>query len=236
MTRNKGRRLNLYIKDYVVFDLETTGLSPETDQIIEISGVRVREKQVAEKFSTLVNPDIPIPFAATRVNGITDKMVESAPDLRAALGDFLDFAGKDILVGHNIHTFDMNFLYASALRELDKKVRNDYVDTLYMAKDCLPQLSHHRLTDVASYFQIETKGAHRALNDCIMNQQCYEKLGEIWEEKLGSQQLQNSEKIRNASEAPVCPECGCILKKRKGRFGEFLGCSGFPMCRYTRSV
>ncbi|MGN1148252.1 MAG: exonuclease domain-containing protein [Lachnospiraceae bacterium] len=236
MTRNKGKRLNLYAKDYVVFDLETTGLSPAEDEIIELSGIKVRDNQVVEEFSTLVNPGRPIPFSATRINGITDKMVKTAPVLSNALGDFLDFAGEDILVGHNIHTFDTNFLYDGALRELGKEVQNDYVDTLYLAKSCLPMLSHHRLTDVAEYFQIETKGAHRALNDCNMNQQCYEKLGGLWEKKQALLHTNREQEAKTDGLQTACPECGCLLVKRKGRFGEFWGCTGFPLCRYTRKA
>lgn len=226
MTRNKGKRLSLYVKDYVVFDLETTGLNPAEDAIIEISGIKVRGSRAVEEFSTLVNPGMPIPSAATRVNGITDEMVTEAPGLETAVAGFLDFAGTDILIGHNIHTFDTNFLYDAAWRELGRAVKNDYIDTLYMAKSCLPQLSHHKLTDVAAFFGIETKGAHRALFDCHMNRQCYEKLGVLWEEKS---------KEGSAEEA-VCPECGCLLVKRRGKYGDFFGCSGFPLCRYTKKV
>lgn len=226
MTRSKGKRLSLYVKDYVVFDLETTGLNPAQDTIIEVSGIKVRNSQPTEEFSTLVNPGMPIPSAATRVNGITDKMVADAPDLGAALGNFLDFIGTDILVGHNIHTFDTNFLYDGAQRELGRKVKNDYIDTFYMARNCLPQLGHYKLTDVAAFFGISTEGAHRALNDCNMNRQCYEKMGVLWEEKRKESILDEA----------VCPECGCLLVKRRGKYGDFFGCSGFPLCRYTKKA
>lgn len=243
MIRNKGKRLNRYLKDYVVFDLETTGINPAEDEIIEISGIRVRDNKVAEEFSTLVNPGMPIPYAATRVNGITDRMVADAPTLRTALTDFLAFIGRDILVGHNIHTFDTNFLYDGAMRELGRPVKNDYIDTLYMAKSCLPQLKHYKLTDISQYFGIGTEGAHRALNDCNMNQQCYERMGKLLPpERMGITVGQKncgdaSEQARRGNAAvPACPECGCVLVKRKGRFGEFWGCSGFPMCRYTANA
>lgn len=231
MVRDKGKRLMQYRKDYVVFDLETTGLNPAEDAIIEISGIKVRDNRVTEEFSTLVNPQMPIPYAATRVNGITDRMVAGAPKVREALGDFLDFVGTDVLVGHNIHTFDTNFVYDAALKEWGRRVQNDYIDTLYLAKSCLPQLSHHKLTDIAQYFQIETKGAHRALCDCTMNQQCYEKLGALWNQKQASAKTRASD---SRMQSLICPECGCILVKRNGRFGAFWGCSGFPLCRYTR--
>lgn len=228
MANDKGNRLNLYVQDYVVFDLETTGLSPETDEIIEISGIKVRGGQKVGEFTTLVNPCRPIPSAAASVNGITDGMVRDAPLLQSALAEFLAFIGEDILVGHNIHTFDTNFLCRGARRELDRAVANDYVDTLYLAKSCLPALPRHRLTDIAEYFRIETEGAHRALNDCVMNWRCYEKLGKLWEE-------QKRQGIPEA-DLPLCPKCGTMLVKRKGKFGAFLGCASFPACRYTQKV
>jgi len=229
MTREKGLLQNQYVENYVVFDLETTGLNPQTDKIIELSGVRVRRGLVEDKFSTLVNPCLPIPPSATRINHITDKMVQNAPLLRNALEAFLDFIGNDILVGHNIHSFDLPFLRNSIRQELERTVENNYIDTLYLAKRCLPGRSHYRLTDLAEHFQIETKGAHRALNDCLMNQQCYEKLG-----ALLKQQTENPKETAPSLQAvPSCPECGCALIKRKGKFGEFWGCSSFPLCRYT---
>ncbi|MCH5274672.1 MAG: topoisomerase DNA-binding C4 zinc finger domain-containing protein [Lachnospiraceae bacterium] len=237
MTRQKGKRLTLYEKDYVVFDLETTGLSPAEDEIIEISGIKVRGHQIVEEFSTLVNPGMPIPYAATMVNGITDSMVSNAPGIKEALQNFFEFIDKDLLVGHNIHTFDTNFIYDSAMRHLGRGMQNDYIDTLYMARSCLPELGHHTLIDVAAHFEIETEGAHRALNDCRMNQLCYEKLGEIWMQKHPVQASAGAaagEKRQEAGEM-LCPECGGILMPRKGKFGEFWGCMSFPLCRYTRN-
>ncbi|MCI9338318.1 MAG: DNA polymerase III subunit epsilon [Lachnospiraceae bacterium] len=245
MAKEKGKRLNLYAKDYVVFDLETTGLSPEADEIIEISGIRVREGKAAEEFSTLVNPGRPIPYAASRVNGITDRMVQDAPVLKDALERFLDFAGKDILVGHNIHTFDMLFLYNGAARVLKRAVPNDYVDTLYMARGCLPGLYRYRLTDLAAHFGIDTKGAHRALKDCDMNRQCYECMGKLLEKRTGQDGVgsgagreigQNGMGAAGTEAEAVCPKCGGILVKRKGKFGAFWGCSAYPGCRYTRNA
>lgn len=242
MTRQKGQRLTLYRKDYVVFDLETTGLSPTEDEIIEISGLRVRDHEVVEEFSTLVNPGMPIPYAATCVNGITDSMVHGAPDIAKALTDFFEFIDKDLLVGHNIHTFDTNFIYDSAMRHLGRGMQNDYIDTLYMSKSCLPKLKHHKLTDVAAHFEIATEGAHRALNDCRMNQMCYEKLGEIWLKKYpaqadGKKGIGENGTGTNGRETgeQLCPQCGGILILRKGKFGEFWGCQGFPLCRYTKN-
>jgi len=225
--RNKGKRLNRYAEDYVVFDLETTGINQERDAIIEISAIKVQNHEVTDEFSTLVNPGRHIPAGATAVNGITDDMVKDAPDIKTAMEDFWDFIGDYVLVGHNIHTFDTNFIYDAALNFLGKELKNDYVDTLYMARRCLPELSHHRLVDVAEHFGIQTEGAHRALFDCMMNQGCYEAMGKL----LKTQAENNSGEKESA-----CPVCGCELVLRKGRFGMFYGCSGFPGCRYTRNV
>ena len=167
----------------MVFDLETTGINQERDEIIEISAVKVRNHEIVEEFSTLVNPGRHIPAGATAVNGITDEMVKDAPDIGTAMGAFLSFIGDSVLVGHNIHTFDTNFVYDAAYRFLGKEVRNDYIDTLYMARKYLPELSHHKLTDVAAHFHLQTEGAHRALFDCMMNQGCYEELGKLMEQK-----------------------------------------------------
>lgn len=225
--RNKGKRLNEYLSDYVVFDLETTGIRQKLDRIIEISGIKIINHEIVDTYSTLVNPKMHIPSAASAVNGITDEMVAGAPGSRTAIAGFMEFAGANVLVGHNIHTFDTNFLYDEALKYLDLEVQNDYIDTLFLARQCLPNLPHHRLTDVSEYFKIETAGAHRALNDCMMNQKCYEALGALWQKMSVTQ--------RAAAEA-ICPQCGNMLLKRKGRYGEFWGCESFPRCRYTRNI
>lgn len=222
--KNKGRRLNRYYPDYVVFDLETTGISTTNDSIIEISAVKVKQGVIVEEYSTLVNPGRHIPAGATAVNGITDAMVADAPLLHEALEGFLDFAEGQVLVGHNIHTFDMKFISLAAKQLFQREVCNDYVDTLYLARRCLPFLKHHTLGDVSCHFGISTQGAHRALNDCVMNQKCFEELGKILaaDPELGKPE-------------PACPLCGADLVLRKGRYGRFYGCSGYPACRYTRN-
>lgn len=224
MVKNRGKRLTRYAEDYVVFDLETTGVRQGRDRIIEISAVKVRGHKVTEEYTTLVNPEMHIPKGATAVNGITDDMVRDAPKMKEAVEGFLAFIGNDILVGHNIHTFDLNFICDAAMETLGAEVKNDYVDTLYLARKCLPQLSHHRLVDVAEHFGLSTKGAHRALNDCMMNQGSYEELGKI----LRTMQPISSD-VR-------CPLCGGEMVKRKGKYGEFYGCSSFPGCRGTRKL
>lgn len=220
MAGKRGKRLVKYVSDYVVFDLETTGFYCDTDRIIEISALKVQKKAVTDTFSTLVNPQCAIPERATQVNGITDDMVADAPLIQEALEQFFCFIGTDVLVGHNIHAFDLKFIQREAEALFGKTVENDYIDTLYMARHCLPGLDHHRLTDLAEYFHVDTSGAHRALNDCMMNYRCYEKMAQLQEE----------------TEILICPECGGELMKRKGRYGMFFGCSNYPECRYTKNI
>lgn len=169
-----GKLVHTYTPNYVVFDLETTGISPKYDEVIEISAVKVQSGKVVDEFSMLVNPGRSIPAGASRVNGITNKMVADAPAFRQVLKEFLSFAGNAVLVGHNIHSFDMKFLYRDAQKYFGQLPDNDYTDTLMIARKRLPNLAHHRLVDLAEYYHISSEGAHRALNDCRMNQKVYE--------------------------------------------------------------
>ena len=211
-----------YVSNYVVFDLETTGISYINDEVIEISAIKVHNHEVVSEFATLVNPKCAIPYSATQVNGITDDMVKDAPVFETALGDFLEFAGDYVLVGHNIHAFDMKFIYRDCTRYFEKIPDNDYIDTLKLARVCLPQLKSHKLTDIADYYGISTMGAHRAASDCHMNRMVYECLGQAISQ--------------NASHIKKCPKCGQLMIKRNGKFGMFWGCDGYPNCRYTENV
>ena len=224
LSNQMGKKLHTYVPDYVVFDLETTGISPKKDEVIEISAIKVIGGEVKEEFTTLVNPGIHIPYYATEVNNITDEMVADAPSFDAALEDFLEFAGDMILVGHNIQYFDMKFIWRDTRKYFGQIIGNDYIDTLPIARMYLPKLAHHTLVDLASHYEIKVKDAHRALGDCRMNQQVFEHLGE---------EMKNPSE--DAKAVKKCPKCGSMLKLRTGIYGEFWGCSGYPECKYTRN-
>ena len=213
----KGRHTIKYYTDYVVFDLETTGISWQTDRIVELAAVKVSGGQVAEEFSTLVNPRVSIPYGATQINGISDADVADAPFIEEVLPAFLEFIKGQVLVGHNIASFDIRFINRACEESMLALPDNELVDTLPFAKAVLPGLAHYRLTDLTGHFGISSEGAHRALNDCRMNRLVYEYLGKA---------LENAD-LR------CCPRCGSILVKRSGRFGSFWGCSQYPNCRYT---
>ncbi len=218
--KNRGKKLSDYVSSYVVFDLETTGTSPKTEAIIEISALKVVDGNVVDTFSTLVNPEKPISPGATAVNGITDDMVKNEPTLDIVLPQFNEFIEDFILVGHNIHCFDMKFIWKAAEALFGQTIANDYIDTLPMSRKCLPQLAHHRLVDLATYYDIDTAGAHRALQDCIMNQLCFE-------------YMQDEPELTPTKK---CPNCGSELLLRNGRYGQFWGCTNFPVCRYTENT
>ena len=243
----RGKQLRRYVPDYTIFDLETTGISTRKDEVVEISAVRVRSGRIVEEFTTLVNPGMPIPYYASQVNGITDDMVADAPEFKKALSDFIEFVGEDVLVGHNIAAFDMRFLYRDCGKYFGSQPGNDYIDTLVLAKELLPQISSRKLTALAGHYGISAEGAHRALNDCRMNQQVFERLGGEMELIRGlaedgisslTSRSESEAAFHNtlASKSRRCPRCGGFLKRRNGRFGEFFGCSGFPVCRYTENA
>ena len=211
--------------NYIVFDLETTGLSTDTDAVIEISALKVTDGVITDEFSTLVNPCMHIPYMASSVNGITDDMVKDAPDLETALKSFLDFIGDSVLVGQNIIRFDMRFIQRDALKLFGRTITNSLVDTLNLSKRYLPELSSHSLGALADHYDISYDGAHRALADCNITFKVYQCL------------LTEAEHPSPAALAvEVCPRCGNILKRRNGKYGEFLGCTGYPDCRFTKDI
>lgn len=209
--------------NYVIFDLETTGLSPEEDSVIEISAVKVSDGNIVDEFSTLVNPGIHIPYAISEVTGITDDMVKESPDIECALKDFMSFIGDYTLVGHNIIRFDMKFIQRDSQRLFGKQINNKCIDTLFWARRYLPELDHYSLENLSYHYGISYVGAHRALVDCKINHQIYQLL------------LKEAENPSEAAkQVKVCPRCGNVLRLRKGMYGDFWGCASFPDCKYTQ--
>ena len=162
-----------YPCDYVVLDIETTGFGTKCD-IIEIAAVRVRNDAVTAEFQSFVKPVGAVPWGITRLTGITDAMVADAPSVEEVLADFRDFAGNDILIGHNIKSFDMRIISAKA-SACGIKFENELIDTLAMSRKLLP-MSHHSLADVCGYYNITNISAHRALSDVIATHECYQRL------------------------------------------------------------
>ncbi len=162
-------------KTFVVFDLETTGLDFEKDEIIEIGAVKVVDGVIKQTFWSFVKPSKPIPAEATAINNITNEMVASACSINQVLPDFYKFTRGAALVGHNAIDFDCKFIDANAKR-LGYNFDNAKYDTLHMARVKLSNLKHHNLKTVTGYLGISLVGAHRAINDTIATAEVFLKL------------------------------------------------------------
>lgn len=149
---------------YVVFDVETTGLSAVYDTIIELAGVRIHQGEVVDRFESFANPHHPLSETTINLTGITDDMVKDAPEVGQVLKDFNDWMGNDILVAHNA-SFDIGFLNQGFERIGLGKVTNPVIDTLELARFLLPQLKNHRLNTLCKHMDIELTQHHRAIYD-----------------------------------------------------------------------
>lgn len=159
---------------YVVFDLETTGLSSLKDEIIEIGAVKVDENgKIIETFTTLVKPSKPVSDFIQGLTGISNEMLEDAPSIYVALPRFANFAGDAILVGHNV-TFDIAFIQQKSKIYKDMSFMNPYVDTLSLTRKVYPNLKSYKLQDLIKEFNLKTFATHRALADVLATQQLYE--------------------------------------------------------------
>lgn len=168
----KGKSLTELVPDYTVIDIETTGLDPNFDEIIEVSAIRVRSHETVDTFSTLVKPTNEIDEFITELTGITNEMLESAPPIASVLPDFMLFLGSDILIGHNVN-FDINFLYDEALYLQLSPLRNDFVDTMRLGRKLFPNMPNHKLATMAKELHIKQVTAHRALADCETTKAIY---------------------------------------------------------------
>lgn len=173
--RFKGKSLFEFPSDYTVVDIETNGLVSGVCEIIEVSALKYRNEVLRDGFSSLIKPTQRIGRFITELTGITDKMVENAPDVTEVLHKFYDFIGRDILIGHNVN-FDVNFLYDNLWLHNGLVLDNSFVDTLRLARKALPGLPDHKQTTIAEYYGIATEGAHRALRDCEICNACYLRL------------------------------------------------------------
>ncbi len=177
---NKRKSIRADISDYTVIDLETTGVNIYYCEIIELSAVKIRESKIIDEFSTLVKPRGRISSMITSITGITNEMVTDAPYIEEVLPDYLNFIGDDIILGHNIASFDRNIIKIYCERLGLPPFCNDILDTCTYSRHCNINVPDRKLTTLTSYFNIEHSNAHRALADCIANYKCYEKLKKFY--------------------------------------------------------
>ena len=189
--------------DYVVFDLETTGFSPETNRIIEIGAVKVQNGKIVEKFSTFVNPQVPIPFRIEQLTSINDSMVIDAPVIADILPEFMKFCEGCVMVAHNAD-FDMSFIKKNCQR-LDIPCKPTIVDTVALARVLLPNLNRFKLDTVAKALGVSLENHHRAVDDAGCTAEIFVKFIEMLRERgmstldevnaMGTSSVQNVQKM-----------------------------------------
>lgn len=216
--RHKGESLLRFPKDYIVLDLETTGVNPNVDKIIELSAIKYRDNQEVDRFSTLVNPQRWLSKEVQDITHIRPWDLKQAPTIEQVIGDFDKFLGNDTIVGYNVN-FDVNFTYDAMEEHLGKIMNNDFVDVKRIAQREL-NLDKYKQFNVVEHYGMSSAGAHRAINDCEMCNAIFQRLkvdaqrqGHMsdYEDNLGFTQmtfddiLKNDEQPVQALQAPKTP-------------------------------
>lgn len=171
----KGKSIIDFPESYVIIDLETTGLMPDFDEIIEIAALKIENGNITDTFQQLVKPENEIGSFIEQLTGITNEMLSAAPKINEVLLLVDKFVGDNIVIGHNVN-FDVNFLYDNYMNVFERPFSNDFIDTMRIARKIYPKLPHHRLKDIVEHLGIEENGYHRALQDCKYTYKCYKSM------------------------------------------------------------
>ena len=200
------------LESYIAFDLETTGLDPMNNEIIEIGALKVRDGKVSERFMEFIKPQELISPAITGLTGISNDMVASARPARSVITDFIDFCEEDILIGHNI-IFDYSFTKCTAARE-GLPFEKMGIDTLKIAKKVHPELESKSLSALCEHYKIENKAAHRAYFDALATAKLYQTLSHYFEPDNPKtfKPTQLTYKIRKPQ--PATPKQLALLERR----------------------
>ncbi len=159
---------------YIALDLETTGLRPSKDRILEIGAVKVKGGEICGRYETLVNPGMPIDPRIQELTGIDDAMAATGKENRTAVEELVEFCEDLPLLGHNIR-FDYSFVKSNAVN-LGLRFEKEGIDTLQIARTLLPDLEHKTLSYLCGYYQIHQERAHRAADDAIAAMELYQRL------------------------------------------------------------
>ncbi|AAL94487.1 PolC-type DNA polymerase III [Fusobacterium nucleatum subsp. nucleatum ATCC 25586] len=151
-------------EEFVVFDIETTGLNSHTNEIIEIGAVKIKAGRIVDRYSQLINPGRPIPYHITEITSITDEQVANEPKIDEVIGKFVDFIGDAVLVAHNA-PFDMGFIKRDIKKYLNIDYQCSVIDTLQMARDLFPDLKKYGLGDLNKTLGLALEKHHRAVDD-----------------------------------------------------------------------
>ncbi|WEK56152.1 MAG: PolC-type DNA polymerase III [Candidatus Cohnella colombiensis] len=151
---------------YVVFDIETTGLSVTNNKIIELAGVKMCKGQELDRFATFINPHEPIPYNIQQLTNITDEMVVDAPELEPKLKEFIHFIEDSVLVAHNAR-FDIGFMQEACKQNGLPPIMNPVLDTLELARFIHPTMKNHRLNTLSTLYKVALESHHRAIDDTL---------------------------------------------------------------------
>lgn len=165
------------IYDYIALDVETTGLNPARDKLLEIGAARIEGGEVRETYSTLIDTGAPIPARIQELTGITDAMQRTGKKAEAAIREFLEFCGEWPVLGHNVQ-FDFGFLKQGAVN-CGLTFEKEALDTLKIARRVLPDIPSRTLSAMCAYYSIDPGNSHRALSDALA---AHEVLKKLWNE------------------------------------------------------
>ena len=174
----RGKNITNFIDNYVLVDIETTGLSPIYDDIIEIGAIKVKNNKMVDSYNQLIKIDRNLPEMITQLTGITDEMLKTGKLPQVVLEEFIEFVQADVIIGHNVN-FDLGFLQNKCKKYLGYSLSNDYIDTLFLARKLVPNSINHKLGTLAKLFNINYDGAHRGLKDVEITYELYNKLRKI---------------------------------------------------------
>lgn len=186
MRKHKGHVVHELPTNYVIIDVETTGLDPSKDELIEVAALKIMNNSIVDSFSSLINPGIEISDFITNLTGISNTDLISAPCCKDVLNLLKDFISDDILIGHNVH-FDINFLYDNFEKYCGFYLTNNLVDTLRLSRKYFSLAPSQRLSELAKYLQIPSATNHRALADCNTTYSLYQKLQEAYSKPSDSE-------------------------------------------------
>ena len=200
--------------EMVVFDIETTGLSPVNCHITEIGAVKIKDGEITEKFNTFVNPEVPIPEDIVRLTGITDEMVKGAPKVKEALESFLSFIGDDMLIAHNAN-FDVGFISTYA-EKCGLSFGNSYLDTVALSHYVNPELKNHKLDTIVEAYKLGNFNHHRASDDAEMLARIFVRMTErLTGEGIGDFDALSTAMSEHADPLQIKPRHMILIAKNK---------------------
>ena len=204
-------------REYIVVDIETTGIDPTCHFITELGAVKIKDGQIIKEYSQLINPGVQISKQITDITGIDNTMVANAPIFTQVIDDFLDFIENHPIIGHNI-LFDFSFLKYHC-QQAGYAFERYGIDTLAIAKKCLPDIQSRSLTYLIQYFNIQREKEHRAYHDALATYELYEIFKKRYVENKSELFIEKPLHWRPKKKMPITPKqqayLSALIKKHK---------------------